>query len=133
MKSITVNASTRYDVHIGYNLTDHLATYLRAESNEQKAIIISDSNVWPIYGSYLSGKLTDCGFNVYHYIFPAGEQSKSLNTYIDIIHHLATNQVTRTDYLIALGGGVVGDLTGFVAATYLRGINYVQIPTSILT
>ena len=132
MKSITVNASTQYDVYIGYNLTDHLPTYLRARSIEQKAVIISDSNVWPIYGNYLSSKLTDCGFNVYNYVFPAGEQSKSLDIYMDIIHYLATNQVTRADYLIALGGGVVGDLTGFVAATYLRGLNYVQIPTSIL-
>ena len=88
MKSITVNASTQYNVYIGYNLTDHLPTYLQARSIEQKAVIISDSNVWPIFGNYLSSKLTDCGFNVYNYVFPAGEQSKSLDIYMDIIHYL---------------------------------------------
>jgi 3-dehydroquinate synthase len=73
------------------------------------------------------------GFKTYNYVFPAGEKSKSIDTYADIINFLVTNHIARSDYLIALGGGVVGDITGFVAATYQRGMRYIQMPTTVLS
>jgi 3-dehydroquinate synthase len=94
--------------------------------------VISDSNVFPIYGNILENSLTSSGFRVCHYVFSAGESQKNSTTYLEILNFLAENTFTRSDMIIALGGGVTGDIAGFAAATYLRGIPYVQIPTSLL-
>lgn len=132
MKTIQVSATKCYDVHIGTHLLDGIGTYAAALKKSAKAAIISDSNVWPLYGQTLVKSLQDSGFETVHYTFPAGEASKNGETYLSILNFLAENRLTRSDLLIALGGGVVGDITGFAAATYLRGIAYIQVPTTLL-
>ncbi len=133
MKTIDVNASQSYQVHIGEGLLKNLGAYLLGVLQQPcKTVIISDSNVFPIYGKEAQKSLENAGFSVLNYTFSAGEASKNATVYLEILNFLAENYLTRTDAIIALGGGVVGDMTGFVAATYLRGISYIQIPTSLL-
>ncbi len=132
MSTIEVNASKSYQIHIANGLMKQIGVYVKQIKNGCKAAIISDSNVWPIYGDIVSNALSNSGFGHIHYIMPAGEESKNSDQYLKILNYLAENSVTRGDILIALGGGVVGDMTGFVAATFLRGIPYIQIPTSLL-
>ena len=132
MKVISVKTSEKYDVIVGSAIIPQIGTYLSELKTDCKAAIISDSNVWPLYGSCVSESLDNAGISPVHYVFPAGEASKNANTYLKILNFLAENQITRSDLIVALGGGVVGDITGFTAATYLRGISYVQIPTSLL-
>lgn len=132
MNTITVNTSKCYDVMIGNGLLVELGEYAANLCKAQKAAIISDSNVWPLYGTQVKESLQKAGFDTCSYIFPAGENSKNGETYLSILNFLANNHLTRTDLLIALGGGVVGDITGFAAATYLRGVSYIQVPTTLL-
>ena len=133
MKTIHISASHNYDVLIGNDLMrtigSHLLTTLK---NGCKIAIISDSNVFPIYRETVMTSLSDAGFQVVHYVFPAGESSKNAYTYLEILNFLAENQITRSDAILALGGGVTGDIAGFAAATYLRGIDYIQVPTTLL-
>lgn len=133
MKTIHINASKSYDVLIGSNLIENIGELLcSAFKKECKVAIISDSNVFPIYGATVSESLAKCGFKVVSYTFPAGESSKTAATYLDILNFLAQNHLTRADAILALGGGVTGDIAGFAAATFLRGIPYIQVPTSLL-
>ena len=132
MRKITVNASKTYDVIIEKGALDKIGEYLKGSGISGKACIISDSNVAPLYLDRVKSSLEKSGLLVCQYIFPAGEASKTAETYIDILNFLAENHFSRKDTLFALGGGVCGDLTGFSAATYMRGIKFVQIPTSLL-
>lgn len=132
MKKITVNVSETYDVVIGSGELFKLAEYANSARLGAKAVVISDSNVAPLYANRATRTLESAGYEVYAYVFESGEQSKCGKTYLDIMNFLAEKRITRTDTLYALGGGVTGDLTGFCAATYMRGINYVQLPTSLL-
>ena len=132
MFTVKVNASKEYEVLIGADLLPKLGSEAAKVTKIGKAAIISDTNVWPLYGAAAEQSLTDAGFEVISYTFPAGEESKCGSTYLDLLNFLAENQITRSDCLVALGGGVVGDLTGFAAATYLRGIRYIQVPTTLL-
>lgn len=132
MKTITVNASQNYDVLIGSNILTHLGELLKKLDINGKIAIISDTNVWPLYGEYVCKYLQNSDFQTTTFVFAAGEERKNTNTYLQILTFLSEQHFTRTDALIALGGGVVGDITGFVAATYLRGIPYIQVPTSLL-
>ncbi len=132
MKVISVNASRKYDVIIGSGLLPALGRYVNDLKKAGKAAIISDSNVWPYYGSIAEQSLQSAGFETFSYVFPAGESSKTAETYLSILNFLAQNQFTRSDVIIALGGGVVGDMAGFAASTYLRGVTYIQVPTSLL-
>ena len=132
MKSVTVSASRKYKVHIGSNLLQQVGNYISELKVPCKVAIISDSNVWPLYGKTVEDSLSVSGFHIVHYTFPAGESSKNGTVYLSILNFLAENKLTRSDIIIALGGGVVGDITGFAAATYLRGIHYVQVPTTLL-
>lgn len=133
MIRISVPTSRKYDVLVESGLLDQTGAYLQQLCKQANTIaIISDTNVWPLYGERMLKSLTDAGFQVIFNVFPAGEASKNAITYLDILNFLAVNHITRIDALIALGGGVVGDITGFAAATYLRGIAYIQIPTSLL-
>lgn len=132
MNTITVNASRRYDVHIGSGLLHQLGQYTKSLTKASKVCIVSDSNVFPLHGSQAVNSLKNAGFDVIDFVFPAGEESKNGYVYLELLNFLAQNQITRTDCLIALGGGVVGDLTGFAAATYLRGIAFIQVPTTLL-
>ena len=132
MKTVPVSASKSYNVIIGSNILGTVGSYIRSFHKCTKVAIISDNNVWPIYGDTVSKSITSIGLSVCSYVFPAGEESKNGNTYLSIVNFLAENQITRSDILVALGGGVVGDITGFAAATFLRGIRYIQLPTSLL-
>lgn len=132
MKTISVQASRNYSVIIGSGILDKAGYYIKNVNPWRRAAIISDSNVWPIYGQKLLNSLRNADIEVTHFVFPAGEARKNATTYLEILNFLTENQFTRTDVMIALGGGVVGDITGFTAATYLRGIAYIQIPTSLL-
>ena len=132
MKIVKVNASKEYEIKIGAGLLPLLGQEAASVTNVGIAAIVSDSNVWPLYGETASKSLERAGFSVISYVFPSGESSKNGSTYLSLMNFLAENHITRSDCLIALGGGVVGDLTGFAAATYLRGISYIQVPTTLL-
>ena len=132
MNTVHVNASKEYDVLIGSGLLHTLGQHAAAMSRGRKAAIVSDSNVWPLYGECAVSSLESAGFEVISFVFPAGEASKNGQVYLQLLNSLAENQLTRADLLVALGGGVVGDLTGFAAATYLRGIRCIQVPTTLL-
>ena len=132
MKTITVTASKTYDVIVGSGVLSSLPSRIRLVCKAKKLAIVSDSNVWPLYGDTVAGYLQADGFEVLSFVFPAGEESKNGQTYLSLLDFLAREKLTRSDALIALGGGVVGDLTGFAAATFLRGIAYIQVPTTLL-
>ncbi len=132
MKTITVRASKTYDVKIGSGLLSTLGQEVRSICKATKAAIVSDSNVFPLYGQMAVSSLESAGLEVVFYVFPAGEERKNGENYLELLNFLVENCLTRSDCLIALGGGVVGDLTGFAAATFLRGIDYIQVPTTLL-
>lgn len=132
MKTVHVKASRSYDVLIGSGLLASLGSRAAAMKKVKKVCIVSDSNVWPLYGETTKKSLLDAELDAVEFVFPAGEASKNAETYLRLLNFLAENQLTRTDLIVALGGGVVGDLAGFAAATYLRGIPFFQVPTTLL-
>ena len=132
MKTVSVDASQKYDVIVGKGVLFQLGEYIMGCCGNCSAVIISDSNVFPLYGATVMENLLQSGITSHSFVIPAGEASKNLQTYSDILNFLAEKHITRSDVIVALGGGVVGDLAGFTAATYLRGISFVQIPTSLL-
>ena len=132
MKTIPVKASRNYDVLIGSGLLDTVGSHVSQFKKVSRVCIVSDSNVWPLYGSKTVASLNKSGIPWIHFVFPAGEEQKNATTYVELLNFLAENQITRTDMIIALGGGVAGDLAGFAAATYLRGISFIQMPTTLL-
>lgn len=132
MKTVKVCTSTEYAIKIGSKLLTSVGSEIASVVKGRNATIVSDSNVWPLYGNAVENSLLDAGFSAHHFIIPAGEASKNATNYLQLLEHLAQFSMDRNDCIIALGGGVVGDLAGFAAATYMRGIDYVQIPTSLL-
>ena len=132
MTTIEVHASRSYPVQIGSGSLSSLGLHAAALGGVKKACIVSDSTVWPLYGPTVDASLHLADLETCVFVFPAGESSKNGETYLELLNFLAENQLTRSDILIALGGGVVGDLTGFAAATYLRGIRFIQVPTTLL-
>lgn len=136
MTTIHVEASGKYDVLVEEGILKQIGEYtvrcLAGEALQKKAVIISDDNVFPLYGKEAKSSLEGAGLEVLEFIFPAGEKSKTLKTYGEVQEFLCQNHVTRGDIIIALGGGVTGDLAGFAAATYQRGLKYIQVPTSLL-
>ena len=132
MKTVTVNASKQYDIKIGPGLLATLGVEASKLGKAKKIVIVSESNVFPLYGAVAETSLRNAGFETVSFVFPAGEESKCAATYLELLNFLAENKLTRTDLIVALGGGVVGDLAGFAAATYLRGIRFIQIPTTLL-
>ena len=132
MDTIHIQASTAYDVIIERNSLPRIAEYLQAIKSACSVMIVTDDNVGPIYASTVSNSLETAGYTVHTYTFPHGESEKNGYRLMDLMETLGQAKLTRKDLIIALGGGVVGDLAGFAAATYLRGIDYVQIPTSLL-
>ena len=117
MKTVNIHASKCYCVNIGSGLMPALAQQIKSVCSSKKIALISDTNVFPYYGERTKSALEQNGFQVVSFVFPAGEESKNGSTYLAILNFLAENALTRTDALVALGGGVVGDMTGFVAAT----------------
>ncbi|MFA5449043.1 MAG: 3-dehydroquinate synthase [Clostridia bacterium] len=130
---IKVQASSEYDVILKSGALSSLGELCRPLIKGDTIAVITDSNVDILYSQAAVLALREAGFNVIKFAFSAGEKSKNINTYAAILNFLAQNEVTRKDCIVALGGGVVGDIGGFVAATYLRGISYVQVPTTLLS
>ncbi|MDO4383542.1 MAG: 3-dehydroquinate synthase [Eubacteriales bacterium] len=111
---------------------DRIGTYLSDIQPSGKICVISDSNVAPLYMERCATSLESEGYETYQYILPAGESSKNGENYLKILEYLASVSLTRSDGIVALGGGMVGDIAGFAAATYMRGINVYQVPTTLL-
>ena len=133
MRVVSVNTpSAAYDVKIGSGLLDRLGEEVRAHTGAAQAVVVSGEHVFPLYGSRAMESLQKAGFRAKSIVFPSGEERKSLACYGELLNALTDSKLSRSDCLIALGGGVTGDLTGFAAATYQRGIAYIQIPTSLL-
>ena len=132
MNTVTVRASKTYDIKIGPGLLSTIPQEVALLGNVLRVCIVSDSNVWPLYGSQLQKGLENARFSVCSYVFPAGEESKNGQVFLELLDALARAHLTRTDLIVALGGGVVGDLAGFAASCYLRGIRFIQIPTTLL-
>ncbi len=132
MKTIHVNTGSPYDIYIERDILDCCGKIIKEVSSAQKVTVITDSNVAPLYKWRVLNALAEEGLTATAHVFQAGEQSKNLNTVAEMYNTLAEFKMTRKDIIIALGGGVTGDMAGFAAATYLRGIDFIQIPTSLL-
>lgn len=132
MAKVRVNVKAAYDVHIAPGLINNCAELIKEVIKPCRTAIITDSNVAPLYLETVEKSLKDAGYTVFSFVFEAGEAQKNINTLSDILEFMAENRLTRTDMAVALGGGVVGDITGFAAASFLRGIKFVQIPTTLL-
>ena len=133
MRTIPVNTNPPYAVTIGPGLLKDCGRRLREVISPCHMAVVTDSVVGPLYLETVTESLKAAGYAVSAYEFPAGEESKNVSTLSDILEFLAKERLTRSDCLIALGGGVVGDMAGFAAAVYLRGIRYVQMPTTLLS
>lgn len=132
MLRIPVKTADPYEAIIGENLLSSCGKLIDEKFHGKRACLITDSKVDSLYGKQTENSLRLAGIDYVKYVFPEGEKSKNLSVYSDILEFLAENKITRSDYIIALGGGVTGDMAGFAAATYLRGIKYVGIPTTFL-
>ncbi len=131
---LTVNTSKRYTIRIERGALDQLGAYCASLfAPGKKAVVITDTHVAPLYLERVSTSLRNAGFDVTSCAFPAGEPSKRLSTIEGIYGHMAQAHITRSDFAVALGGGVTGDMAGFAAASYLRGIPFVQVPTTLLS
>lgn len=132
MKIRRIETAHPYDVLIGAGLLEELGSRTAAVVKGRTAMVVSDDTVYGLYGEKTEKSLKKAGFAVKTFVFPHGEQSKNGQVFLELLNVLAENRLTRTDVIIALGGGVTGDLAGFAAACYLRGISCVQVPTSLL-
>jgi 3-dehydroquinate synthase len=122
--------STEYEITIENGLLQSIGEKIFLKP--KTFAIVTDENVAALYEKTVAESLVNSGFNVISFAVPAGEKSKSAAQFFALQNWLAENQITRSDALIALGGGVVGDLAGFTAATYLRGVPFIQVPTTLL-
>jgi len=132
MKTITVNASKNYNITIAADILDNAGSIIRKTTGSQMAAVVTDDIVDGLYGKRLTDTLENNGYSVSRYVLPNGESSKNAETFLSILNFLADEKLSRSDVVIALGGGVVGDITGFAAACYMRGTKFVQIPTTLL-
>lgn len=132
MKTLRVNAGGGYDILIERGLLKNCGEKIKSVVSAKKAAVISDTNVAPIYLETVEKSVQEAGIETVSYVFEAGESSKTTANLIKIVEFLAQSGLTRNDCVIALGGGVCGDMAGFSAAVYLRGIKYIQIPTTLL-
>lgn len=134
MKKLSVNVSeTREsEILIEKGLLAQVGELTKNVLTGKKIALVSDSNVYPLYGENVKNQLESAGYEVFTYIFAAGEKSKNPAELVKIVEFMAENGLTRDDGAVALGGGVCGDMLGFAAAVYLRGIKFVQIPTTLL-
>lgn len=132
MRTVKVNTNTPYDILIERGLIKKTGELVKSVSNAAKVCVITDSNVAALYGEAVKDSLKNAGFDTVMFTFEAGEQNKRLETIEEMYSYMADFNMSRKDLVVALGGGVTGDMAGFAAATYMRGINFVQIPTSML-
>lgn len=133
MTEIHVTASREYDVLIEHGLLDRAGEKLALTVGAGRtAVIAAGEKVSALYGARLTASLERAGFRTAAFTYPGGEHCKNLDTYSKLLHFMAAEHVSRSDVVVALGGGVTGDLAGFAAATYQRGIPFVQVPTTLL-
>ncbi len=133
LKTVNVKTVSKlYSVLFGNGIIDEAGNLAASVLPVNTAAVITDDTVDGLYSGRLISSLNRAGFKTVKYVFPAGEISKNAENYINILEFLAEQGLTRADALFALGGGVVGDMAGFAAATYLRGIAFVQVPTTLL-
>ena len=132
MKKVHISASRDYDVLVERGLLDRSGELIKEATGSKKAAIISGDIVFPLYGERLKRSLEAAGMETEVFVLPHGEQSKTLANYGNILEFLSRKHFGRSDVLVALGGGVTGDITGFAASTYQRGMNFVQVPTTLL-
>ena len=130
--TIDIDTARPYQVHVGTFLLEQAGPLVRATAGGTKAVIVTDTNVGPLYQMPVKQSLEASGYEVSICTFEAGEAHKRAETYVAIMEFVAEHELSRSDVIVALGGGVVGDVAGFVAATYMRGCKFVQIPTSLL-
>lgn len=132
METVKINASKSYAVIIGSGLLDNSGEYISRVIHGKTAMVVSDDIVFSLYGERLVQSLKSSGFETHTFVFPHGEQSKNLSTYGELLNTMCRMHISGNDVVVALGGGVTGDMAGFAAATYRRGIDFVQIPTTLL-
>ena len=134
MKTLTVDLPGRvYDILIQRGLLDQAGARIRAIlPRASRLFVVTDTNVLPLYHARVRDALREAGFQTRACAVPAGEASKSAGQLSDLWERMMAFGLTRTDAVVALGGGVVGDLAGFAAATVLRGVDFIQIPTTLL-
>ena len=130
--NVTYQKKPCYDIVFSKGWKDLEEELSEMDLKERKICIVTDSNVDPIYGKDVQELVAKCCKKAVKFVFPAGESQKNLDTVKDAYVFLIQNGFDRKDLLLALGGGVVGDLTGYVAATFLRGIDFIQVPTTLL-
>ncbi|MCR5346772.1 MAG: 3-dehydroquinate synthase [Fretibacterium sp.] len=132
MRTLHVNAGTGYNVKIGQGFLPHCGEEIAAVLGPCSVGVVTDSNVSELYLKECVDSLSDFNLKPSVFTFPAGEGSKNLSTLSDILEFLASSDLTRADAVVALGGGVVGDMAGFAAGCYMRGIRFIQLPTTLL-
>ena len=132
MKKVHVNASAPYDIFLGAGLLQETGKLLKSACDSDRFVIVTDDLVDGFYGDILKNSLEKENFSALKYVTPSGESSKNFSVLESLLNFLAKNHVRRNDAILALGGGVVGDLAGFAAAIYQRGVDVVQIPTTLL-
>jgi len=133
MRTLNINTEKEYPVLIGENLIEKVGELVKEKINAKKIAIITDDIVSKLYLEKVDSSLKTQGYDTCRFILKHGEKSKNLKNYSKIIDFLAENELTRTDAVLALGGGVIGDISGFASATYLRGISYIGVPTTLLS
>lgn len=129
---VRVHTSVPYDVHIGPGLLEQAGVLLKPIVKASKLMLVSDEVVYELYGRKAEDKLKEAGFQVFVCTFKNGEQSKNIQTLADILEAAAEHGLTRKDAFVALGGGVTGDIAGLAASIYMRGVDFIQIPTTLL-
>lgn len=133
MKIVKVNLGRRsYDILIDEGLLDRSAEALKQRDIGKRIFLVANTTVYDLYGADLEEKWSKAGFSVIHLLIPDGERHKNLQTVENIYTYLIAQRADRNSILAALGGGVTGDVVGFVAATFMRGVPYLQIPTTLL-
>lgn len=132
MKTVEVDAAVRYNIVIDKGILPKSGDMIKEVTSAERVAVITDDTVDKLYSDVVMKSLSDAGFETFKFVFPHGEKSKNISTFSSILEFLAESGLTRTDALVALGGGVVGDVAGFAAASYLRGIDFIQIPTTLL-
>lgn len=131
--NVTLNKKPVYDIHIDNNFDAFKELIDGLGFSARKCLIVTDSNVGPLYADTIKSLLAESAAKVVVHTFPAGEESKNLETMTGILDVLVEEHFDRKDYIVALGGGVVGDMAGFAASVYMRGIAVIQVPTSLLS
>ena len=130
--SVPARAPHGYDIPIGHGLRHRAGELISAVIMPCRVLLLTDDTVEALYADEVTASLTEAGYTVVRHVIPHGEASKSATNLIALLEKMATEHLTRSDILVALGGGVVGDLGGFASAVYQRGIPFVQIPTTLL-